>query len=207
MAGTRSAAPSSSIRGPEEPYLLHLAELRVERQDLPGNAGASVPGNAGVSPASGVAGSPQTGSAVLPVADKRVLERRLVALQQREGAQPAQCPVEQLLSLSGTGLAPGMAPLAPRAPVLRAQAGAHLNNVLQNLVADLRARREAESPDLRRRVAVGFDLRAAELASRRGKLARKSVGLGESDGDELVAVKHEQRRLALRPPARTAADR
>ena len=181
----------------EEPYLLHLAEIQVERQDLPGvsgvsvpgNAGASVPGNAGVSPASGAAGP--------TLAGRQVLERRLVALQQREGAQPVQCPVEQLLSLSGTGLAPGMAPLAPRAPELRAQAGAHLNTVLQDLVADLRAKREAESPDLRRRVAVGFDLRAAELASRRGKLARKSVGPGESDGEEFVAVKHEQKRLSF----------
>ncbi len=165
----------------EEPYLLHLAELRVERQDLPGNAG--------VSPASGVAGPTQ--------ADRQVLERRLVALQQREGAQPAQCPVEQLLLLSGTGLAPGMAPLAPRALVMRAQAGAHMDTVLQDLVADLRTKREAELPDLRQRVAVGFDLRAAELASRRGKLARKSVGLGESGGEELAAVKRQQKRLAL----------
>ena len=195
-AAIQSRCGNEALRGAifvdsraEEPYLLHLAELRVERKD--------VPGNAGVSPASGPEGSPQTGSAVLPDADRRVLERRLVALQQREGAQPAQCPVEQLLSLSGTGLAPGMAPLAPRAPVLRVQAGAHLNTVLQDLVADLRAKREAESPDRRRRVAVGFDLRAAELASRRGKLARKGVGPGESDGDELEAVKQQQRRLSL----------
>ena len=173
----------------EEPYLLHLAELRVERQDLPGVSGVSVPGNAGVSPASGVAGPTQAG--------RQVLERRLVALQQREGAQPAQCPVEQLLLLSGTGLAPGMAPLAPRALVMRAQAGAHMDTVLQDLVADLRTKREAELPDLRQRVAVGFDLRAAELASRRGKLARKSVGLGESGGEELAAVKRQQKRLAL----------
>ena len=120
-----------------------------------------------------------------------------MALQQREGAQPAQCPVEQLLLLSGTGLAPGMAPLAPRALVMRAQAGAHMDTVLQDLVADLRTKREAELPDLRQRVAVGFDLRAAELASRRGKLARKSVGLGESGGEELAAVKRQQKRLAL----------
>ena len=181
----------------EEPYLLHLAELRVERKDVPGNAGASAPGNAGVSPASGPEGATQTGSAVLPVADRRDVERRLVALQQPEGGPPVQCPVEQLLSLSGTGLAPGMAPLAPRAPALRAQAGAYLNTALQDLVADLRADREAESPNLRQRVAVGFDLRAAELASRRGKLARKGVGRSESDGEELEAVKHRQKRLAL----------
>ncbi len=181
----------------EEPYLLHLAELRVERQELPGVSGASVPGNAGVSPASGAAGAIQVAPPVSPDADQRVLERRLVALQQPEGAPPSQCPVEQLLLLCGTRLAPGMAPLAPRAPELRAQAGAHLNTVLQDLVAGLRSRREAESPDLRRRVAVGFDLRAAELAFRRGKLARKSVGPAGSGGDELAAVKHEQKRLAL----------
>ncbi len=220
-AAIQSRCGNEALRGAifvdpraEEPYLLHLAELRIERKDVPGTAGVprasgvsgasgpgtagvSGPGTAGVSPASGPEGSPQTGSAVPPDADRRVLERRLVALQQREGAQPAQCPVEQLLSLSGTGLAPGMAPLASRAPALRAQAGAYLNTVLQDLVADLRAKREAESPDLRRRVAVGFDLRAAELASRRGKLARKGVGPGESDGDELEAVKHEQRRLSF----------
>ncbi len=190
----------------DEPYLLHLAELRVERQEFPGVSGASVPGNAAASPASGVSGasvpgnagvSPASGAAGPIQADRQVLERRLVALQQRADMPPAQCPVEQLLLLSGTGLAPGMAPLAPRAPVLRAQAGAHLNTVLQDLVADLRAKREAESPDRRRRVAVGFDLRAAELAARRGKLARKGVGPGESDADELEVVKHQQKRLSL----------
>ena len=181
----------------EEPYLLHLAELQVDRKDVPGNAGASVAGNAGVSVPGNAGVSPASGAAGPTQADRRVLERRLVALQQRADTPPAQCPVEQLLLLSGTKLAPGMAPLAPRAPALRAQAGAHLNIVLQDLVADRRAKREAESPDLRRRVAVGFDLRAAELAARRGKLARKSVGPGESGGDELAAVKHQQKRLAL----------
>ena len=121
---------------------------------------------------------------------------------------PVQCPVEQLLLLSGTGLAPGMAPLAPRAPVLRAQAGAHLNTVLQDLVADLRAKREARvAGPPAARVAVGFDLRAAELAARRGKLARKGVGPGESGGEELAAVKHQQKRLSRNRQARTAADR
>ena len=152
----------------EEPYLLHLAELWVE----------------------------QEGAAHRTVG-RRVVERRLVALRQRADEPPEQCPVERVLLLAPTGLAPGMAPLAPRALDLRARAGAHLGVLLEDLTKRLRGEREADLPELRSRVAVGFDLRASELASLRAKLVRNSRDSTGRGGEELEAVKGEQRRLSI----------
>ena len=151
----------------EEPCLLHLAELWVERE------GAAGPG-----------------------AGRRVVERRLVALRQRADEPPEQWPVERILSLAPTGLAPGMAPLAPRALDLRAQAGACLGALLEDLTKNLRGEREADLPERRRRIAVGFDLRASELAARRSKLARSSRDSADGGVEELEAVRAEQKRLA-----------
>lgn len=151
----------------QEPYLLHLAELWVEQD---GGADRR--------------------------AGRRVVERRLVALRQRADEPPEQCPVERVLLLAPTGLAPGMAPLAPRALDLRAQAGAHLGVLLEDLAKNLRGEREADLPELRKRVAVGFDLRASELASLRAKLVRSSRDSADGGGEELEAVKGEQKRLS-----------
>ena len=151
----------------QEPYLLHLAELWVEQE---GGADRR--------------------------AGRRVMERRLVALRQRADEPPEQCPVERVLLLAPTGLAPGMAPLAPRALDLRAQAGAHLGVLLEDLAKNLRGEREADLPELRKRVAVGFDLRASELASLRAKLVRSSRDSADGGGEELEAVKGEQKRLS-----------
>ena len=156
----------------QEPYLLHLAELWVEQEGAKeGAAGRS--------------------------ARRRVLERRLVALRQRADEPPEQCPVERVLLLAPTGLAPGMAPLAPRALDLRAAAGAYLGVLLEDLAKNLRGEREADLPELRKRVAVGFDLRASELASQRAKLTRSSRDSAEGGGEELEAVKGEQKRLSI----------
>ncbi|MCY3931985.1 MAG: helicase-related protein [Acidobacteria bacterium] len=137
----------------EEPYLLHLAEVWVEQE-----------------------------AATDDPARRRVVERRLVALRQRADEPPEQCPVERVLLLAPTGLAPGMAPLAPRAVDLRAQAGAFLGALLEDLTKDLRGEREADLPERCRRTAVGFDLRASELASLRSKLARSGRRPAESAG-------------------------
>ncbi len=152
----------------QEPYLLHLAELWVEQE---GGAGRS--------------------------AGRRVVERRLIALRQRADEPPEQCPVERVLLLAPTGLAPGMAPLAPRALDLRARAGAHLGVLLEELTKDLRGEREADLPELQRRAAVGFDLRASELASLRAKLTRSSRDSADGGGEELEAVKVDQKRLSI----------
>ncbi len=173
-AEVRSRYREDALRGAifvdsmaEEPYLLHLAELWVERE---GTAG--------------------------PSAGRRVVERRLVALRQRADELPEQWPVERILSLAPTGLAPGMAPLAPRALDLRAQAGACLGALLEDLTKNLRGEREADLPERRRRIAVGFDLRASELAARRSKLARSSRDSADGGVEELEAVRAEQKRLA-----------
>ena len=173
----------------EEPYLFHLAELWVEEE---GPDSQSRPRAAEQAPTHSDTASNVDGPA-------RLLERRLTAFRQPADGPPEQCPVEGLLSLTAAGLAPGLAPLAPRAPALRAQAGAHLDVLLQELVEDLRAQREAGAPERRQRAAVGFDLRAAELASRRRKLAlsRKNRGLEESGDEELAAVKQLQKQLPI----------
>ena len=157
----------------EEPYLLHLAEMWIEQEQA---ATERSPSRRGVA--------------------RRVVERRLVALRQRADEPPEQCPVERVLLLAPTGLAPGMAPLAPRALDLRAQAGAHLGVLLDDLTKDLRGEREADLPELRRRVAVGFDLRASELASLRSKLVRNRRDPADGKGEELETVKAEQKRLS-----------
>ncbi len=157
----------------EEPYLLHLAEIWIEQEEA---ATGRSPGRRGMA--------------------RRVVERRLVALRQQADEPPEQCPVERVLLLAPTGLAPGMAPLAPRALDLRAQAGAHLGVLLEDLTKDLRGEREADLPERRRRAAVGFDLRASELASLRSKLARSGRDPADGKGEELEAVKAEQKRLS-----------
>ena len=151
----------------QEPYLLHLAELWVEQE---GGADRD--------------------------AGRRIVERRLVALRQPADEPPEQCPVERVLLLAPIGLAPGMAPLAPRALDLRARAGAHLGVLLEDLTKNLRGERKADLPELRSRVAVGFDLRASELASLRAKLVRSSRDSADRGCEELEAVKGEQKRLS-----------
>ncbi len=151
----------------QEPYLLHLAELWVEQE-----------------------------GAANRTAGRRVVERRLVALRQRADEPPEQCPVERVLLLAPTGLAPGMAPLAPRALDLRARAGGYVGVLLEDLTKNLRREREADLPELRKRVAVGFDLRASELASLRAKLVRSSRDSADRNGEELEAVRAEQKRLS-----------
>ena len=54
----------------------------------------------------------------------------------------------------------------------------------------------AELPERRRRVGIGFDLRAAELAGRRAKLARAGPRR-KDEQNGLEEVKREQRALVL----------
>ena len=150
----------------QEPYLLHLAEVWVEQEGA--QEGAA---DRSAEPPGARRGGPRRAGPLR--GGRRVLERRLVALSQRADEPPERCPVERVLLLAPTGLAPGMAPLAPRALDLRAQAGVHLGVLLEDLTKNLRGEREAELPERRRRAAVGFDLQASELASQRAKLARR----------------------------------
>ena len=201
----------------EEPYLLHLAEVWVEQEVVRESAA-----DRSAEPPGARRGGPRRAGPLR--GGRRVLERRLVALRQRADEPPERCPVERVLLLAPTGLAPGMAPLAARALDLRAQAGVHLGVLLEDLTKNLREEREADLPELRKRVAVGFDLRASELASLRAKLARRgrdapgawsagrpdrvsegpasprgglSAGSADRGGEELEAVKAEQKRLSM----------
>ena len=79
---------------------------------------------------------------------------------------------------------------------MRAEAARYAErHVLERLVGERRDAVHAERPERRRRVGVGFDLRAADLAGRRAKLSRAGAdSRGEQDG--LEKIKREQRALA-----------
>ena len=173
-AEVRSRYREDALRGAifvdsmaEEPYLLHLAEVWVEQVVARESAA-----DRSADPSGARRGDPRRAGPLR--GGRRVAERRLVALRQRAGEPPERCPVERVLLLAPTGLAPGMAPLAPRALDLRARAGVRLGVLLEDLTKSLREQREADLPERRRRAAVGFDLRASELASLRAKLARRA---------------------------------
>ena len=171
----RAACAGDALRGAiftdpraDAPYLVHLALASVEQ------AAASPTG-------------------------RHVIERRLVALRQNEDGAVAECPVEHLLLLHGApDVAPGAVPLAGRGIGLQAAAAEFADReVATHLVNEHRAALRAEMPAQRRRTAVGFDLRAAQLARRRAALSKAA---GTADGAEkaeaLRAVVEEQRALS-----------
>jgi len=183
----RSRHAADALRGAifvdpraKAPGLIHLAEVWVEEEER---------GHAGAGDATG----------------RREIERRLVAVEQREGASPRGCPVEKLFLMPPSRIAPGTVPLAARALDLRAEAAAFLDGFLEDEVRQHRQRREAALPERRRRVAMGFDLRLAELALRRGKIARRGAGAQGRGGEELDLLKREQR--AVQGDRQLALDR
>ena len=163
----------------EAPYFLHMATASVERERA----------------AAAQASLPPAVDAEEPHA-RRIVERRLLGLRHDEASDPAETPVERLLLLRGAPqIPPGAAPLAGRGIAMRAEAAAFAErNILDPMAAAQRKARRAELPERRRRVAAGFDLRAADLAARRVKLARNATG--PEAGEALDAVKREQRVLA-----------
>ncbi len=149
----------------------------------------------------GPAGPPGRGadSADVETADAsepRLLERRLFGLRQDADGALSEFPVEHLLLLHGAPeVAPGAVPLASRGDAMRASAAAYAGQELSaRPVQERRAALRAELPERRRRVGIGFDLRAADLAARRAKLAGRAAGTDTHD--ELQAVKDEQRALS-----------
>ena len=176
----------------EAPYFLHLATASVARER----------GDAAHAP-------------LLPAADtdaeapraRQIVERRLLGLRHDENGGPAETPIEHLLLLRGAPqVPPGAVPLAGRGIAMRAEAAAFAErDVLDPLVAAQREARRAELPERRRRVAAGFDFRAAGLAARRVKLARNAAGGPEAGNEALDAVKRDQQALAAEKARALAA--
>ena len=124
------------------------------------------------------------------------VEQRLFGLRQDADGALSELPVEHLLLLHGAPeVAPGAVPLASRGGAMRASAAAYAGQELSaRPVEERRAALRAELPERRRRIGIGFDLRAADLAARRAKLAGRAAGADTHD--ELQAVKDEQRTLS-----------
>ena len=131
-------------------------------------------------------------------AEPRLLERRLFGLRQNADGALSESPVEHLLLLHGAPeVAPGAVPLASQGVAMRVSAAAYAEQELSaRMVEERRAALRAELPERRRRIGVGFDLRAAELAARRTKLAGRADAGGTETDDELQATKAEQRALS-----------
>ena len=177
----RDAARGGIFTDPkaDAPYLFHLGLASVEQDPDDG-------GRADTDPTAGETAS----------AEPRILERRLFGLRHEADGVPSESPVEHLLLLHGApGVAPGAVPLATRGIGMRAAAAAYAeHDVSARMVDDCRATLRTELPERRRRIGTGFDLRAAELAGRRAKLAAGAAG-GTADA-ELDAIKQEQRALS-----------
>ena len=172
----------------EAPYFLHLAAASIEQEQ--GDAAQAPP-------------LPAPEAEAPPA--RRIVERRLLGLRHDEDRGPAETPIEHLLLLRGAPqIPPGAAPLAGRGVAMRAEAAAFAEReVLDPMAEAKRNARRAALPERRRRVAAGFDLRAADLAARRVKLARNAAG--PEAGEALAAVKREQRALAAEKARALAA--
>ena len=164
----------------DAPYLFHLGLASVEQE--PGDGGR--------------ADTDPTAGETAKSAEPRILERRLFGLRHEADGVLSESPVEHLLLLHGApGVAPGAVPLATQGIGMRAAAAVYAEHALSTrMVDDRRAALRAESPERRRRIGTGFDLRAADLAGRRAKLVA-SAGSATAEG-ELDAIKQEQRALS-----------
>ena len=160
----------------DAPYFFHLALVSVERRPEP----RPVEGRPGLFEDA-------------PDAAPELVERRLVGLRHAAGASPTVESVEGLMLLRpAPDLAPGALPLAARGVAMRAEAASLAEQVRERLVEDHRTKERRALPERRRELAVGFDLKTAELAARRTRLAS---GKRPSEEEEREAVREEQRRL------------
>ena len=157
----------------KEPYLFHLAVAPVHLAVAPVRLESGGNGDG-------------------PATESPVLERRLLAVRQVADSPPSASEVERLLLLqSAAHVPPGSVPLAARGIGMRADAANHLDRLArERLAGDRQKAVEGELPERRHRVRAGFDLRAADLASRRIRLAAK-----DGTDEEVAAVKLAQREL------------
>ena len=160
----------------DAPYFFHLALVSVERRPEP----KPVEGRPGLFEDAGEA-APES------------IERRLVGLRHAAGASPTTESVEGLMLLRPAGdIPPGAVPLAARGVAMRAEAASLAERVRERLVEDHREKERRALPVRRGELEVGFDLKAAELAARRTRLAS---GRRPAEEEEWEAVRLEQRRL------------
>ena len=189
----------------DEPHFFHLALASAvqeggpqEMDGEPREAGGGALREGDDRPQGAGGGPPGRDAATTGVAEpggRQLLEQRLVGIRQGADGAPVQRPVEHLLLLHGApGVAPGAVPLASQGVGLRAAAAAYADREVAAPMAEAhRAELQAALPERRRRVGIGFDLRAADLAGRRAKLSNAArAGAVE----ELDAVKREQRLLS-----------
>ena len=179
---TRDAVRGGIFTDPkaDTPYLFHLGLAFVEEKPADGGP---------------VDTAPTTGETA-DSGEPRTLERRLFGLRHEANGAMSESPVEHLLLLHGApDVAPGAVPLASRGIAMRASAAAYAERHVSARMADeRRAACRAELPERRRRIGVGFDLRAADLAARRAKLTA-AAGRADTE-DQLEATKQEQRALS-----------
>ena len=160
----------------DAPYLFHLAVATAEIE---------------------AAAKPDDLAAIDARMPRQALEHRLLAVRQTADAESRESPVEPLLLLhGGNHVAPGSVPLASRGIALRADAVGFLDRLAQaRLVDERKDALRLAMPQRRRQIRAGFDLRIAELAARRSRLAKgaksKTAGV-----DELESVKRKQRFLS-----------
>ena len=160
----------------DAPYFFHLALVSVERRPAP----KPVEGRPGLFEDAGEA-APE------------LIERRLVGLRHAAGASPTVESVEGLTLLRpAPDIPPGAVPLAARGVAMRGEAASLAERVRERLVEDHRTKERRALPERRRELEVGFDLKAAELAARRTRLAS---GRRPAEEEEWEEVRLEQRRL------------
>ena len=145
-----------------EPYLVHLGEVAVIEGD---SADSST---------------------------SRTLERQLVGLRQSDDGKVEPVHLEHVALLQGApNTPPGMVRLAANAITLRAEAEAHLEGEARRRAEARREVVRAGLPDRRKRVGLNFNLKSADVATRRMELSRDP----EVDSEELETVKQAQREL------------
>jgi len=186
----------------DAPYLFHLAIASAEIETAADVAGRVVTeaATSGIAATTDMAPASSDGNAIAAGAPRQVLEHRLLAVRQTADCDPEESLVEPLLLLRGGGhVAPGAVPLASRGIELRAEAARFLQRLARTqLVGERRDALRHELPERRRQVSAGFDLRIAELAALRGRLA-KNAGRSKDaliEAAELDTVKQQQRSLS-----------
>ena len=155
----------------EVPYLLHLGEVSVEEEGE--NAQTS---------------------------QRDTLERGLLSLRQDDEGKVFGASLQAFAFLQGAAhIPPGAVPLAGRAAALRVDAATRLEEEALRRAEARRETMKAELPRRRERIGINFNLRAAELAALRSKLA-KNPQANQDEKEEVMRRQKalsEQRRLAL----------
>ena len=162
----------------KDPYVFHLALVSVEQEAEPVPAADLLSSFRGHT--------------------RRVtLERRLLALRQNED-ELSDCPVEHFLLLhAAPEVPPGAIPLAGRGLAMRSQAATFgQERMAVQLTEERKSALQAALPEQTRRLRIAFDLRAAELARRRAKLAEPSASRGTEAEKEAVEIKRRQSELS-----------